>query len=86
MDDVYCPACRLVLARRGAGQITPRHCPRCLARARRLVTLLSLDDRVGEPRPPQSSTGRSGQHGLTGEQRAQSPSPSARMRCTARSG
>jgi hypothetical protein len=43
MDDVYCPVCMLVLQRRGSGQFTPRHCPRCLARARRLVELLALD-------------------------------------------
>jgi hypothetical protein len=68
MDDVYCPSCRLVLSRRGAGQITPRHCPRCLARARRLVTMVSRDNTLdggqeAEPRPQQSSTGAAGQHG-----------------------
>ena len=34
MDDLYCPACRLVLFRRGSGQISPRHCPRCIVRDR----------------------------------------------------
>jgi hypothetical protein len=43
MDDLYCPACRLVLYRRGVGQIAPRHCPRCVARSQRLVTLMALD-------------------------------------------
>lgn len=43
MDDLYCPACRLVLYRRGVGQATPSHCPRCAARSGRLVTLLALD-------------------------------------------
>ena len=43
MDDLYCPACRLVLYRRGVGQIAPRHCPRCTVQRRRLVTLLALD-------------------------------------------
>jgi hypothetical protein len=43
MDDLYCPACRLVLYRRGVGQIAPRHCPRCTVQRRRRVTLLALD-------------------------------------------
>ena len=43
MDDLYCPACRLVLYRRGLGQMAPRHCPRCTVQRRRLVTLLALD-------------------------------------------
>ena len=43
MDDVYCPACRLVLYRRGASDAAPRHCPRCIARRRRLVTMIALD-------------------------------------------
>jgi hypothetical protein len=43
VDDVYCPACRLVLYRRGAGDLAPRHCPRCIARRRRLVTMIALD-------------------------------------------
>ena len=40
MDDLYCPACGLVLFRRGIGQVSPRHCPRCIARGRRLVGLI----------------------------------------------
>lgn len=43
VDDVYCPACRLVLYRRGVGDLAPRHCPRCIARRRRLVTMIALD-------------------------------------------
>jgi hypothetical protein len=43
VDDVYCPACRLVLYRRGVGDVAPRHCPRCIARRRRLVTMIALD-------------------------------------------
>lgn len=43
MDDLYCPVCKLVLYRRAAGQLSPRHCPRCVARGRRLVTLIALD-------------------------------------------
>lgn len=43
VDDVYCPACRLVLYRRGASDVAPRHCPRCIARRRRLVTMIALD-------------------------------------------
>lgn len=55
MDDLYCPTCRLVLYRRGVGQVAPAHCPRCVALRRRLVALLPLDvaplDRVvGEER------------------------------------
>ena len=43
VDDVYCPACRLVLYRRGTGDVAPRHCPRCIARRRRLVLMIALD-------------------------------------------
>jgi hypothetical protein len=43
MDDLYCPACRLVLYRRRVGQVAPAHCPRCVALRRRLVALLPLD-------------------------------------------
>jgi hypothetical protein len=51
MDDVYCPVCRLVMSRRGTGRSTPRHCPRCIARAHRIVTLLALDEV-----PPRAAT------------------------------
>ena len=53
MDDLYCPACRLVFYRRALGQTDFRHCPCCIARRRRLVTLLVLDaaSACPEPRP-----------------------------------
>jgi hypothetical protein len=65
MDDLYCPACRLVLYRRALGQADPRHCPRCVARSRRLVTLLTLDvlpqrDDASEVGPGGSSSDGSG--------------------------
>jgi hypothetical protein len=58
VDDVYCPACRLVLYRRGAGQVAPRHCPRCIARRRRLVMMVALD-RLGPPDPDAEQSGES---------------------------
>jgi len=45
MEDLYCPACGLVITRRRNGRSTPAHCPRCIARARRVVALLALDQR-----------------------------------------
>ena len=60
MDDVYCPICRLVVERRGSGCSTaPRHCPRCLARGSRLVTMLELD-RL--PQPPEQNGHHGGNH------------------------
>lgn len=61
MDDLYCPACRLVPYWRAVTQVTARHCPRCIALTRRLVALLALDmsppDRfVGNERPPETDT------------------------------
>ena len=56
MDDVYCPICRLVLERRGVGRLAPQHCPRCVARSRRLVTLLPLD-RLPEAAPERDTAG-----------------------------
>ena len=58
MDDVYCPACRLVLYRRGASHVAPRHCPRCIARRRRLVMMIALD-RLGPPDPDAEQPGES---------------------------
>jgi hypothetical protein len=56
VDDVYCPACRLVLYRRGASDAAPRHCPRCIARRRRLVTMIALDRLTDvEPEPARDS-------------------------------
>ncbi|MGD1050231.1 MAG: RNHCP domain-containing protein [Solirubrobacteraceae bacterium] len=51
MDDVYCPVCKLVISRRGAGQQAPRHCPRCIARSHRLVALLALDQLPADQTP-----------------------------------
>lgn len=59
MDDLQCPACRLVLYRRGAGAVAPRHCPRCIARSRRLVPLVALDEMQAAPKP--SSSARAGE-------------------------
>jgi hypothetical protein len=39
------------MSRRGTGRSTPRHCPRCIARAHRIVTLLALDEV-----PPRAAT------------------------------
>jgi hypothetical protein len=43
MHDLYCPDCGLILERHRLRQLSPQHCPRCLARMRRLVPLLALD-------------------------------------------
>lgn len=61
MDDPCCPACGLVLFRRGIGQILPRHCPRCIARGRRLVGGIPR-----EQSPPAKEPSGAGQPGLEG--------------------
>lgn len=43
MDALYCPTCRLVLYHRGVRDFAPQHCPRCVARSRRLVPLMAVD-------------------------------------------
>jgi len=37
MDDLYCPACRLVLFAAGVAALAPEHCPRCATRERRVA-------------------------------------------------
>ena len=34
MDDLYCPACRLVLFAPAVVALAPEHCPRCATRSR----------------------------------------------------
>jgi hypothetical protein len=36
MDDLYCPACRLVLFAPAVGTSAPHHCPRCATKALRI--------------------------------------------------
>jgi hypothetical protein len=53
MDDVYCPVCRLIVERRRCEDPgAPLKCPRCLARADELVTMLPLDMRPPDTEQP----------------------------------
>jgi hypothetical protein len=52
MDDLYCPACGLVLTARPFRRITLSNCPRCRVRRAGRVGLIPLNDASQAPDPP----------------------------------
>lgn len=61
MDDLYCPACDLVLYASRLRGLELSHCPRCRARRGRLVALLPVErdaPPAGEPDQPAGSRSR----------------------------